>query len=217
MSKINLLPPQLKQNVDYAKKNASLLSFIFIFFTLFGILAALGGFTLFLVSITLRNTQREVAVQHKAVEQASILRLGDSDVDVQKESEKIQRKIKAIKTIEAEQLFWSKVLEEISFLTPDSAYLDGLPLSQSSKERISINGFAVDQLTVAIFRDAIDNSLFFKSVDIQSISTSTSSKLRESGYNFIITAQLVNTCLFSGAQNDPALKASCDNTTEKNQ
>lgn len=217
MTKINLLPPQTKESINYAKRNRSLISGFFIFLTVFGVLTFLLGLGLLLTYTNLTNVRKSVVAKHNQAETVSKVDLGErKNVDVQEESERLQRKITAIGTIEREQLFWSKAIDEVSVLTPDSVYLSSLPLKQGTpKDRLTFSGFAVDQLSVAVFRDALDSSSFFRHVDILSLTSAADSNLGRRGYNFSMSASITSYCLFSGAQSDDVSKKRCNTDVEK--
>lgn len=170
MIKINLLPPELKQEIDQAKKNAKSLSLFAKTTLLVGLVALITLGTYFALSITLKNTTDTLKTNQTSIEKYGSL---------EEKAKKTAERINTIKAIDARTYKWSGVVEEIQKIIPSGVYLTEIKMDATPKGRNQLSGNAVDKKAVASLRDAMEASAKFEYVDIESSNTITDNNKRE--------------------------------------
>jgi len=121
---INLLPPEVKQDYRYARRNRRLVQWSL---ALFGVIVGVGlitGTGLFVMN-TSANTYRE----HIATTQKKLA--SDNVAEVQKQVTTISGDLKLMLAVLSKEILFSKLLERLGTLTPSDVVLTNLTISQT--------------------------------------------------------------------------------------
>ncbi|MCL5093526.1 MAG: PilN domain-containing protein [Patescibacteria group bacterium] len=160
MSKINLLPKEIKEQIEISKRNRFLLSiFTLLVFLLtsYGILFYFGYQYL---SKNLSKSRQILAAKEKSLE---------SYGNIEKEAFDFQERLNNYKKIEKSNLYWSKIVEEISSKTTPNMYILNIKATSDTKTKGEITGNAADKFLIATFVSSLLKSDLIKSVDIESV------------------------------------------------
>jgi len=181
MSSINLLPPNIKKEIEQTKINKKLLHHLYRVIILMVLV-------LFFATIIDFYFKQNIAADRKELDQKmlTIEKYGN----LENEARVVSEKLNEISKIEKGLNSWSSILEEINTVMPSGAYLSAINLDQDSKNRNKITGFADSKNTVAFLRTALENSEKFKYVNIESSSIVFDPAKSREVENFIITFSL---------------------------
>ena len=178
MSKINLLPKEIKEQLEISKRNRFLIS---IFALLIFLLISYG--MLFYFSYQYLSKNSAESKQTLAAKEKSLESYGN----LEKEAFDFQERLNNYKKIEKSNLYWSKIVEEISSKAGPNMYLLNIKATTDTKTRGEITGNAADKFIIADFVSKLLKSDLIKSVDIESVNVITDPfALRETN-NFKLT------------------------------
>jgi len=186
MNSINLLPPDIKKGINQKKKNATLLKLLYqsILYTILVIAITVGAYFYFE-----QNTQRI----------SNQLEAADNDTtafgQLEKQSADVAGKLLAVKTIEGNLNSWSNDVAEIQKIMPSGVYLTKVSLTSDSKVRGGMSGFAKNKDSVAVLRDAMEDSEYLEFVDIENASTETDPKTGKDLESFTLSFSLAKGAL----------------------
>lgn len=195
---INLLPPELKQDYRYARRNHHLLRWLAAFLVAIGGVAIITGAGLFIMSNSIdsyktriASAQGQLASQHFS--------------DTQKQVANISSNLKLMVQVLSKEILFSKLLARLGQVTPPGAILTNLSISQT-ESAIDItaqttNYNAATQLQVNLAAPA--NQIFSKA-DLVNITCQTGTPAVNPAYpcTATIRAQLTdnNPFLFINSQ-----------------
>ncbi len=198
---INLLPPNVKQNITYARHNTKLLRWSFVL--LFGIVgtAVIVLFGLFYIN---QSTKSYAAQVEKTQDELNAQKLPET----QKQVEDISSNLKLVVQVLSREILFSKLIKQIGAAIPANASLTSLSIAKVSGG-IDLTAIASDYNTatqVQINLQDPANKIFDKA-DIVNISC-TSSATADPRYpcNVSIRAQF--------ASNNPFLFINTKGTTK---
>jgi len=181
MISVNLLPPEIKNDIAASKQNAgalknlyTLLSIIFISALFFG-----GLYYYF---------QKELSTQKNIYNQKS--QTVQKYSTVEESAKRVAEKIDTIKKISNDGSRWTGVIEEINKIVPAGITLNSIKIDTSNKIRGTITGYASSKNIVAAFRDAVDKSNKFQYVDIENSTTQQDPVTKREVESFTITFSL---------------------------
>lgn len=178
MSKINLLPPEYKLEIQQAKENKSLRRFLLK--TLLLILVVTGLFfgEYFVLNFLLEASSKELQQRESGLEVYG---------NLENDAKKIAAGLNTINLIDKNSPQWSGIIEEIQNIMPQGVYLTNVKMDSSRKIRNTINGIAATKKEVAALRDLMEDSKKFDYVDIESSSTVTDPKTKRETESFSIS------------------------------
>jgi Tfp pilus assembly protein PilN len=160
---INLLPPDIKENYVYARRNTLLRHWVVAF--TFGLIGILGitSFGIFTIQGSINNYNRQVA-------DATGILSKNKLTDTNKEVQDITNNLKLVVQVLSREILFSKMLRQMAIVTPKNVALAGLNIIDN-QQGIDITANAKDynaatQLQVNLTNPA--NQIFTKA-DIQSI------------------------------------------------
>jgi len=163
---INLLPPELKENYVYARRNRSLLDIIAAFCAGIGglVVISLAGF------VYLQQTANAYSAQASADE--ARLRT-QNQADTEKKVREISNELKLAVQVLSKEVLFSQLLTQLAVITPSNARLTNVEIAKVGGG-LDISAEAVDykaatQLQVNM---ADPNSKIFAKADIVSINCS---------------------------------------------
>jgi Tfp pilus assembly protein PilN len=162
MINVNLLPPEIKAEIDQTKKNLSVLKVVGKVAALFlsYILIAIGFYFYF-------STSLKTVVADYNNKEGQIKKYGA----LEEKAKKIAERINTIKQIQDNTNVWSGVIDEVTTVVPNGVSLSNIKIDSATKNRNTITGNATTKADVAALRDAMEKSAKFQYVDIESSAT----------------------------------------------
>ena len=161
MININLLPPQIKEDILYSKRNAVLKKILnkIIFLLIFFILVFSITYILLLNKINLLQVDTRK-------EEENLKSFGS----LEENAGKLKEKLDQIKKIEEEYPHWTTFLDELySKMPSDIIYMSEITASKEESDRIEIKGSSTTKQSIANFRKALEESDKFENIDIETI------------------------------------------------
>ena len=160
MNKLNLLPPEIKAEIDYAHKNAKLYQYLVRGIAcIFAILALM-----FVIGYIVWNNQ-EIASQTRSDAYAELGKMDQVDAD----SHDLYMRLSLIDKIRKTRLNWTKIFDEISASTPTGVRLISYNFTNAATDRVAISGFAATSGEVGSYREQLSKSTLFQYVDVESL------------------------------------------------
>ena len=121
---INLLPPDLKQNYRYARRNHQLLKWIGIFAAgLFGAIVLTAGGYIYMHE-AVRNYTTQIASSNAQLQSQNLN-------GVQKQVTDISNNLKLVVKVLSKEVLFSELLQRLGSVTPSNAILTNLSISQT--------------------------------------------------------------------------------------
>jgi Tfp pilus assembly protein PilN len=158
---INLLPPQVKEQIWYSKKNAKLVKLVWLLI----ILAICIGLSFAAAHWQLSRTL-SLALQGYESKQAKI----DSYKATEAEAKALSGRLKSVKLLQTNQTKFSKLLDDLARFTPQGSYINSISLNEDSKKPVNISATSNSYNGAASLRDAFARSERVQAVDISNIS-----------------------------------------------
>jgi Tfp pilus assembly protein PilN len=160
MRMINLLPPQIKAQVHYAKRNAKLIGLVrlLVFLAIVCAVGFLAGH--WLLDRTMQQTRAAQTDKDREIQAFS---------GTEAEAKALSERLRSVKLLSNQQTKFSLLLADLARVTPRGAYINTISLTEDSKRPVSINATADSYQTAAGLRDAFASSEHIKAVDIGSI------------------------------------------------
>jgi Tfp pilus assembly protein PilN len=182
MNRINLLPVELKKEIELSKKNAkiseNLWRLLAVFFVMLGLLLMVGTLV---ISKEMINSAGKAAVVAELSDWAG----------TEKDAKDFASRLATISGIESKAVDWSKVLNEVSKATPSNVRLKAADFTGNGTKRITFEGVALSDKDVVTFRELLSKSSIFEYVDIEKISSGIDSSNGNSRVrSFTITANM---------------------------
>jgi|GEM_PF-1105212 len=160
MIRLNLLPPEIKKEINFAKKNAKIVNNLAYVLCALAILA--GFFIILAVVIggkhSVYATEKKYATA--LVEQKAKIEQSGNDLAV---------RLNLIKKIKASRTNWNELLDKIAESTPPGVRLQSIEINNNSKNRSTITGVANTDRDIAIFKDLLASTNKFYFIDLESI------------------------------------------------
>ena len=157
---INLLPPDYKQSVKYARLNVKMLYYCGLVLI---VAATLAGIMLFGVSLV--NADEDSLVETIEQKETSLLALGNAEA----EAKALSGNIKTISALFDRSVNFSQLIQSIGAIIPDGARLTGLSLTGDSSSPLQITAITDTQALAAVLQKNIEDSNLFTGADILSI------------------------------------------------
>lgn len=160
---INVLPPEIKQQIIFAKRNAILLNYLVALGIVGAIITASFVYGEAAVAGRMGRVKADLAITQS--------RLGEHS-GVETKAKTLSERLTAIKKIQSEQTNFSSLLYDLGNLTPKGVFMSGIDLTGESTKPISINATANSYELAVAFKERLVNSVRFQDVDIISITSS---------------------------------------------
>ncbi len=158
---INLLPPDIKAEVGYAKRSRRLQRYFWLSLGVIVILAIALASGFWYVSRRIAKADQELARKQQTI-------AGYHDIETQVKA--VNSRLSTIKTLSASQAHFSLVLADIAAHTPSSAYITALSLTGDDKKPVHISANTDSYATAANFRASLAASPRIRAIDILSVS-----------------------------------------------
>lgn len=179
---INLLPPQIKQEITYGRRNSILLRWVIAVTLVIAGIGVMSIFGLFYINQNVRAQQKVAKIAQQRIE--------SQNLEVSKnELMDLSDKVKTIVQILNKQLLFSKMLTTIGGILPNGAVLSDINLS-TSDAGIDLSISAIDRAaaTQAFVNINDPKNNFFDKADLVSIVCESAS-----GKKYPCTAQVRGT------------------------
>lgn len=164
---INLMPPNLKKDILYARRNVTLVQYC----VLVAITAvALTGVMVY--GIMLINSDQN-ALEESISSKKSTLELLKKD---ETEANNLSKTIDTINALLNREVSFSKLLQDIGAVMPEGTKLTGLSLASSKDQPLTITAALNEQKKAAILQQNLLKSGLFSAVDIQAVNTSATAE-----------------------------------------
>lgn len=161
---INLMPPLLREQLAYSKRNSSLISYWKLIILIFGIAAAL----LVITSLYLRANYNRTVNEFKE-KQTKI----DSYKSLEAKANNLEKQLTDIKKIQTNQIYYSTFFQELANLIPRDAHLINLSLTNEINKPAKLSIIADSYESIGAFRNSLANFPSVKGVDIVNISNAS--------------------------------------------
>lgn len=161
MIRLNLLPPELKENIEYAKKNGELqqlsLKMLAVFVVVVGVMIVVGS----VVYFGEIGAAEELEVAKKQLAAWN---------NTEKDAKDFASRLALISKLKSEDINWPNIFTEMSKSTPPNIRLASYDFTNNAKNRVSITGFALSSTDIGKYKELLASSEMFNYVDIESIS-----------------------------------------------
>ncbi len=157
---INLIPPQLKQELKFARRNASLVRFLVIAAILaVAVGSGFAGTTYYLNQRTAKVEQDIAAKKSSA----------DSYHTTIAAAKALNDRVSAIKTIQSGQPKFSLLLSDIAKFTLKGTSISSISLTGADNKPVQISAVAANYTAAVSLRDALASSPRISAADIISV------------------------------------------------
>lgn len=157
---INLLPPDIKSQIKFGRRNAALLRYLMLAAALAVVLAAEFALGQIYVNNQIKKAESELAAKN-----ASIAKYRDLEAKAQT----VNSRIISIQAIQGSQAKFSLLLDDLAAATPQGVAITSISLTGDDKKPVRVSATALDYKTALSFRDSIAKSPRISAADIESI------------------------------------------------
>jgi len=157
---INLLPPAIKVEISYSRRNAILAHYLRTLVLAVIVLATLFGGTEVYLSARVNAAEAEAEKRQAEAEAAR---------GIENRAKALSERLSSAKAILASQSKFSALLDDMSKIMPAGTVLSGISLSGDEKRPLAISATAETYASALALRDTMSNSSRFQNVDIQSV------------------------------------------------
>ena len=158
---INLLPPEIKTEMIFARRNAVIRRYIILLAAVGMVAAGAIGSTTWYISTQLTAAQSDLTSKQALI---------SKNQSIEAPAKALSDRLKILKTIAAGQAHFSAALADFARVLPQGVSLIGLQLTGDDKKPLQISALAPNYPTAVSTRDAIATSPRVAAVDIQTIS-----------------------------------------------
>jgi len=182
MIRLNLLPPEIKEQIDYSHKNAHLYQMLVqSLAVMFGVFACM-----FVIGFIVWNN-RQIAEETRSDAYIQLSKLSQTETD----AKDLNARLNLIDKIRKDKLNWTRIFTEIANSTPSGVRLTNFDFTNAVKDRVAFSGFASTAGDVGIYRQQLSKSALFQYVDVESLTASNDPIDKErDGFTFRITFNL---------------------------
>ncbi len=180
MIRLNLLPPEIKEEIEYSHKNANYYQY------LVRSLAVISGIfaLMFVIGFIVWNN-KIVASEIRQDAATQLAKMSQVEID----AKDFYARLNLIDKIRKDKLNWNKIFTEVGNSTPSGVRLIGFNFTDINTDRIAINGFANSAADVGIYREQLSKTTIFQFVDVESVTAGTDPvDNSRAGVTFRITA-----------------------------
>ncbi len=170
---INILPPELKEQISFAKRNNRLLRLLIIGLMVAILLGALMIGSLWYVNRQITNLDQVLASRQQAA---------NAYQDTETKVQALESNLNILQKLLIQKTHYSALLSDLASTLPSGAYINHLVLTGDDTQPMEILLTAKSFNQAAQIRNALSQSSRIKSADIQSITKNQDSK----GYNVVI-------------------------------
>ncbi len=155
---INLLPPEVKQNITYARRNTSLRSWLFALLAATVCLCAVIGFGQLYLQHSIDNYAAQLATGQQQLKEQHL-------EETQQEIETVSGNLKLVVQVLSRAILFSKLLSQVGSTIPSGSVLTNLSISNKVQGGIDLSFSSTDYQTgtqVQLNLADPDNKIFEK-------------------------------------------------------
>lgn len=160
---INLLPPEIKEQIQFSKRNVILRRYAIL--TTLVAVALLSTLWAAHVFADRQITELEDGLEQKSMELAEYQELED-------QVRKLDSRLNTISRLYDQQTRFSALLEDLAAVLPDGAFINSIVLTGEADQPVQISVSTASFAQAGTINGALSSSERIESVDIQSISAS---------------------------------------------
>lgn len=161
MYSLNLLPPEIKQEINYARRNARIVKYLALSLSSFIIIIAL----FFGLALIIKNEQKIANL-----EKDSSKKILAQNQSIEAKANDLSQRLRLIKKLKNNRTDWPKIFTALSENTPTGVQLTSITLSTSSqKTRPKVTGLAKSDRDIVLFKDLLAKTDFFSYIDIENM------------------------------------------------
>ncbi|MBX6334345.1 hypothetical protein IRY61_03340 [Candidatus Saccharibacteria bacterium] len=177
---INLLPPDLKTEYRYARKNSQLLRVIAVFFFGFVSMAVIAAIGVLYINQAANSYASEAASLKESLKQ-------QKQDEVNAEAQDISNSLKLAVQVLSQQILFSKLLEELAPTIPKDVVLTDIAISEL-QGALDISAKAVDYTAATQLQVNLSdpNNKIFSKADIVGIGCTSSNETTDERYPCIV-------------------------------
>jgi len=164
MIRLNLLPPEIKEDIAYAKKNAALYQLLIKLVAGFVVMVAVVSVVGYIV-----YTNQQIAREERSVAEAQLA----SWKNTEKDAKSFAERLNLVDKIRSEKLNWTLIFAEIEKSMPSNVKLSAFDFTNNAKDRVGITGYAISNTDIGTFREILSKSKLFQFVDIENVASAT--------------------------------------------
>jgi Tfp pilus assembly protein PilN len=164
---INLLPPDLKEQIKFAKMNRMALRYLRVVIAVVAVLGAIFAGSLYLV-----NQQTSGVATNVADSQQTIDSLNSSVIP---KAQDASNRLAAIQYVQSTQTHFSKVISDLASVLPEGVTIDSLTLDGNTKLPVTMSLTANTYDEALAVRNDLATSSRIAYVDLESIAGQTAS------------------------------------------
>jgi Tfp pilus assembly protein PilN len=164
MIRLNLLPPEIKEDIAYAKKNAALFQILAKLLAGFALMLAVVGVVGYIV-----YTNSQIATEEKEATAQQVA----SWKNTEKDAVDFSNRLNLVSKIDSEKINWPAVFAELAKSTPNNVKLSAYDFKNNATDRVGLSGYAVTNADIGTFREILARSKLFQYVDIESTTQAT--------------------------------------------
>lgn len=168
---INLLPPDIKEQIHYSKRNGATINYLIILTLGFIISGGLIGYSYLSLDKSLSKAKLDLASKQAKVAEFK---------DLEANAKQVNARISAIKSISAGQSRFSSILDDLARYTPKSVIISSITLTGDDKKPVRIVATGDSYASIASLRDALATVPRISGVDIENITYSENDKIYNS-------------------------------------
>jgi Tfp pilus assembly protein PilN len=185
MIRLNLLPPNMKENIEYGKKNAAIFQLLIKLIAGFVVMVAVVGLVGYVVYMN-----QKVATEEKETAEAQLA----SWKTTERDAKDFANRLNLVDKIRGEKIDWPLVFSELAKSVPANVKLTSYDFTNNKVERVDLSGFAISNTDIGTFREILSKSNLFQYVDIESVAQATDpDNSARKGLTFRITMTLNQT------------------------
>ena len=158
---INLLPPDIKEQVVYSKRNVLLIRYLWLAVLLIIINAILFGGAMYYLNQRTVQAKSDLATKSSSIAQYK---------RVEADAKTANDRLTTLKSLRSSQARFSVLLGDFAKYTPQGVYINSITLTGDDKKPVRIVATANTYQQAAAFRDALATSPRISAADIEDIS-----------------------------------------------
>ncbi|MBI4101049.1 hypothetical protein HY441_01070 [Candidatus Microgenomates bacterium] len=157
---INILPPDIKQQINYSKRNVRLLRYLLLSALVLGLVLVLVGGSYIYANRQIKQLEKTLATRQQERQDYK---------DIEAKVQTLQSNLGLIEKLFTEKTKFSVLLNDLSAVLPDGSYINEITLTGDDKKPLEMI-VTVDSFNKAAeTRNALIQSARIKSADIQTI------------------------------------------------
>lgn len=160
---INLLPPGIKANTGYAKRNSILLRYVWLLIITALVLGLEFGATEYYIAKQNHTYNQQIAAKQQAI---------DGYKQIQDQATVANTRLSAFKQLVGQQTNFSSLLTDLANHTPKGVFINSITLTGVTTQAVQISASANSYESAVSLRDALATSPRIKAASINDISNS---------------------------------------------